>query len=217
MTFRRLILALMLLAPPAFAQAPQIDMNPPAGHYRLDLTHGRLIFKVSHLGFSTYTAFFRDFSADLTFDPADPEAMKVTAVVKAGSVETLYPDKALDFNALIAGPDFLDAAQFPEMVFTSTKVAPTGDRTAQVTGDLTLHGVTKPVTLDVTYNGGWAGHPMDPGGARIGFSATGRLSRSAFGIAYGVPAPGSTLGVGDEVRIEIEAEFLSPAATQPAN
>lgn len=211
------LLALLLLVTPALAQEPPLDMNPPAGNYRLDLTHGRLIFKVSHLGFSNYTAFFRDFSADLTFDPADPAAIQVKAVVQAASVETLYPDKTLDFNALIAGPDFLDAAKFPEMVFSSTGVEPTGERTAKVTGDFTLHGVTKPVTLDVTYNGGWAAHPMDPGGARIGFSATGSLRRSDFGIAYGVPTPGSNLGVGDEVRIEIEAEFINPAAAKPAN
>lgn len=211
------ILALMLLATPVLAEDPVLDMNPPAGSYRLDLAHGRLIFKVSHLGFSTYTAFFRDFSADLAFDPANPAVMQVRAVVKAASVETLYPDKTLDFNALIAGPDFLDAAKFPEMVFTSTKVEPTGGRTAKVTGDFTLHGVTKPVTLDVTYNGGWAAHPMDPSGARIGFSATGILKRSEFGIAYGVPAPGSTMGVGDEVGIVIEAEFINPAAAKPAN
>lgn len=212
-----MFLALMLLATPALAQEPPPDPNPPAGSYRLDLTHGRLTFKVSHLGFSSYTAFFRDFSADLAFDPADPAAMQVRAVVQAASVETLYPDKTLDFNALIAGADFLDAAKYPVMTFTSTGVAPTGAQTAKVTGDLTLHGVTKPVTLDVTYNGGWAAHPMDPGGARIGFSATGRLRRSEFGIAYGLPAPGSTLGVGDEVRIEIEAEFINPAAAKPAN
>lgn len=204
------LIALALLATPLCAQ--EVDPNPPAGAYKLDLAHGRLTFKVSHLGFSTYTAFFRDFTADLAFDPAAPEAMSVKAVVQAASVETLYPDPALDFNAVIAGPEFLDAARFPEITFVSTRVARTGDKAAAVTGDLTLHGVTKPVVLDVTFNGGWAAHPMDPGGARAGFSATGRLNRSDFGIAYGLPAPGTTMGVGDEVRIEIEAEFTSKPA-----
>lgn len=207
------LFALALLASPVSAQ--EIDPNPPAGNYRLELAHGRLTFKVNHLGFSTYTAFFRDFAADLRFDPAAPAQMKVRAVVQAGSVETLYPDPTLDFNAVIAGAEFLDAARFPEITFQSTAIALTGDRSAAVTGDLTLHGVTRPVTLDVTYNGGWAGHPMDPGGARVGFSATGSLRRSEFGMGFGLPAPGSTLGVGDVVRIEIEAEFTNPDAPKP--
>lgn len=197
------------------AQVLAVDPNPPAGAYTLDLTHGRLIFKVSHLGFSNYTAFFRDFSADLAFDPANPAAMSVATKVKAASVETLFSDPGVNFNALIAGPEFLDAAQFPEITFVSTAVLVTGEKTAIVTGDLTLHGVTKPVALDVTYNGGWAGHPMDPGGARVGFSAKGSLKRSDFGITYGLPTPGSTLGVGDTVQIEIEAEFINPAAPKP--
>lgn len=192
---------------PAAAQEPQ--PNPPAGQYGLDLGHARLTFKVSHLGFSTYTAFFRDFDADLQFDPAAPAQMQVRAVVKAASVETLYPDPGLDFNAVIAGPEFLDAARFPEIGFVSRAVQPGAGNTATVEGDLTLHGVTRPVQLAVRYNGGWASHPMDPGGARIGFSASGVIRRSDFGMGYGLPAPGSTLGVGDEVTIEIEAEFTS--------
>ncbi|MDB5663406.1 MAG: polyisoprenoid-binding protein, partial [Sphingomonas bacterium] len=80
---------------------------------------------------------------------------------------------------------------------------------ARITGELTLHGVTKPVTLDAKYNGGWAGIDMDPH-ARIGFSATGSFRRSAFGVSFGVPAPGTNMGVGDEVQIAIEAEFSGP-------
>jgi polyisoprenoid-binding protein YceI len=102
----------------------------------------------------------------------------------------------------------LDAVQFPEIAFTSTTVSVTGENTAEVTGDLTLHGVTKPVTLQVTYNGGYGPADFDPGGARIGFSATGQIMRSEFGIGYGVPAPGTDFGVGDAVAIIIEAEFV---------
>jgi polyisoprenoid-binding protein YceI len=72
--------------------------------------------------------------------------------------------------------------------------------------------VTKPVTLRVRYNGGYAGHPLDPGGARIGFSAEGALFRSDFGIGFGIPAPGTTMGVGDLVTFRIEAEFINPDA-----
>lgn len=205
--------AALLLAPPLCAQETTAsDPAPPAGTYRLDLPHGRLMFSVSHLGFSDYTAFFRMMDATLAFDPDAPEEMALAATVQAGSVETLYPDPSFDFNALIAGPDFLDAAQFPEIAFRSTKIRRTSANEASVTGDLTLHGVTKPVTLRVRYNGGYAGHPLDPGGARIGFSAEGALFRSDFGIGFGIPAPGTAMGVGDLVTFRIEAEFINPDA-----
>ncbi len=217
---RRVILATVLTvtfgsAGPLWAEGetsmPE-SAGPPAGQYQLDPAHARLIFSVSHLGFSEYTAFFRKFEATLAFDPAAPESMVLEAKVDAGSVETLYPDMSLDFNAVIAGETFLDAAKFPEMTFTSTRVRLTGPDQAAVTGDLTLHGITKPVTLRVHYNGGYAGHPLDPGGARIGFSAEGALFRSDFGMAFGIPAPGTMMGVGDLVAIRIEAEFLNPDA-----
>lgn len=209
-----LTLALMPLAP-AWA-GPQIEPVPtlaPAGDYHLDPAHARLMFRVNHLGFSNYTAFFRDFDAQLTFDPADPQAMVLQARVDPASVETLFPDPGLDFNAVIAGPQFLDAAQFPEMRFDSTKITLTAPDRAALSGLLTLHGVTRPVTLRVTFNGGYGGHPMDPGGARVGFSATGTLFRSDFGIGFGIPEPGSSLGVSDAVEIVIEAEFINPAAS----
>ncbi|MDF2141348.1 YceI family protein [Paenirhodobacter sp. CAU 1674] len=209
-----LTLALMPLAP-AWA-GPQIEPAPtlaPAGDYHLDPAHARLMFRVNHLGFSNYTAFFRDFDAQLTFDPVDPQAMVLQASVDPASVETLFPDPGFDFNAVIAGPQFLDAAQFPEMRFDSTKITLTAPDRAALSGLLTLHGVTRPVTLRVTFNGGYGGHPMDPGGARVGFSATGTLFRSDFGIGFGIPEPGSSLGVSDAVEIVIEAEFINPAAS----
>ena len=76
-----------------------------------------------------------------------------------------------------------------------------------MTGDLTLHGVTHPVVLEATFNGGYKAGQMDPSGARVGFSAHGVFRRSDFGIAYGLPAPGATMGVGDEIEVNIESEF----------
>jgi polyisoprenoid-binding protein YceI len=202
--FRKLILAAALIPTLALAQdLPQ----PPAGTYYIDRGHTRVLFQASHLGLSDYTALFTEYDATLTFDPDNPAAMTLTVTIDPASVETHYPDPAFDFNAVIAGPEFLDAAQFPAITFTSTAVSPTGDKAADVTGDLTLHGVTKPVTLQVTYNGGYGANEFDPGGARIGFSATGQILRSEFGMGYGVPAPGTTFGVGDAVTITIEAEF----------
>lgn len=209
---RALFLSAALVAAPAVAQ----DLPAPvAGEYTLDLGHSRLLFKVNHLGFSTYIAPFTDFAATLTFDPEQPETMQVQATVKVASLETHYPDPSYDFNAAVTGTDFLDAAQFPEATFTSTAVTLTGPETADVTGDLTLHGITKPMTLQVTYNGGWGAMPLDPTGARIGFSATGSFLRSDYGVGYGVPAPGTEMGVSDEVQLEIEMEFTSLSAAVP--
>lgn len=211
----RLIAALLLSALPATAQITPVQTPVPAGQFQIDPGHTRLTFRVSHLGFSNYTAFLTGVDATLDFDPADPGAMQLVARIDASSIETLYPDPGFDFNAVIAGPEFLDAAQFPQITFTSTGVRLTAPDSAAVTGDLTLHGVTRPITLRVRFNGGYAGHPMDPGGARIGFSATGTLFRSDFGIGFGIPEPGTTLGVGDAVEIIIEAEFINPNASGP--
>lgn len=97
------------------------------------------------------------------------------------------------------------------MTFRSTKVELTSPNTARVTGELNLHGITLPVSWDATFNGGYAANPYDPKGARIGFSAHGALKRSAFGMGFGIPAPGTTMGVSDDVDFTIEAEFNRPA------
>ena len=183
----------------------------PAGTYTLDRSHASLLFRVDHLGFSRYTARFTRFEAELRLDPADPAGSSVSATIDPSSIETDNPDPSYDFNAQLRGEPWLDTARFPQMTFRSTRVELTGPDTARITGDLALHGVTLPVTLDATFNGGYAGHPLDPFGARIGFSAHGSLARSAFGIAEGVPPPGSELGVSDEVEILIEAEFTREA------
>jgi polyisoprenoid-binding protein YceI len=209
--FRATILALMLTSPAMAQDLPP----PPAGTYRLDRGHTRLLFQVNHIGVSNYIALFTEMDATLEFNPDAPEAMTLTATVNPASVETHYPDPEVNFNALVAGPEFLDAAQFPEITFNSSVVTVTGEHTADVTGDLTLHGVTLPLTLQVTYNGGYGANEFDPGGARIGFSATGSLMRAAHGIGYGIPAPGTTMGVGDAVKVIIEAEFSNPDAKAP--
>jgi polyisoprenoid-binding protein YceI len=200
----------LALAAPLAAQ----DLPPPmAGSYQIDLQHTRLLFRVNHLGFSNYTAMFTEVSADLDFDPAAPEQMKISASVPVVSLETHNPDAKLNFNDVLTGPEFLDAGQFPQISFVSTKVVLTGEHQADVTGDFTLHGVTKPLTLQVVYNGGWGDMPLDAG-ARIGFSVTGSFNRSDFGVGFGVPPEGSTMGVGDRVDIVLEAEFIKPRPAQ---
>lgn len=202
------------------AQAPAADatqagpITAPAGDYTLDKAHASVTFRVDHLAFSHYTAGFDRFDAKLAFDPASPDKSSVTATIDAGSLRLPSPPEG--FVDEIKGSDWLDAGRYPQIAFRSTKVEPTGGRNARITGDLTLHGVTRPVTLEAVFNGGYAGNPYDPN-ARVGFSAHGAFNRSEFGVAAGIPAPGSNLGVSDRVEVQIEAEFTGPAWKPPAN
>jgi polyisoprenoid-binding protein YceI len=197
--------AATVVAAPAAAPA-----GPPAGAYTMDKAHTSVTFRVSHLGFSHYTASFGTVDGKLKFDPAQPTTMSVEATIDPKSLELTAPPPG--FHDQLAGKNFLNAAAFPAITFRSTKVTVTGPNSAKVTGDFTLHGVTKPVTLETTFNGGYPPNAMDPGGARVGFSAHTTFKRSDFGIGFGVPAPGSNMGVSDQVDVSIETEFSSKPA-----
>jgi polyisoprenoid-binding protein YceI len=185
----------------------------PAGDYRLDPSHASLVFRVDHIGFSNYTARFTGVTAALALDPAAPETARLEASVDAASLALDNPPPG--FTDLVLGPEWLDAASYPEISFRSTAIELTAPDTARVTGELTLHGATKPVSFIARFNGGYAGmEDLDPQ-ARIGFSAYGSFRRSDFGISAGLPPPGSTMGVGDEVSFMIEAEFLGPPLAAP--
>lgn len=200
-------------ADPAATAAPApVAIDVPAGDYKLDPLHSTLIFRADHLSFSKYVGRFETFDASLHFDPKAPETSKIEVTVDPASLGIPHPPEG--FLDDLRGPQWLDAKKFPAITFKSTKVELTGPRSAKVTGDFTLHGVTKPLVLDATFNGGYAGHPMEPQ-ARIGFSATGAIKRSDYGIAYGIPAPGTTMGVGDTVEIAIETEFTGPPLAKP--
>ncbi len=216
---KRLILSCaalaLMTAPSAFAAhkapaAPKPAASAlPAGDYTIDKPHASLSFTVSHMGFSHYTARFSSFDAQLKLDPAHPERAQLTATIDPKSLELNAPPAG--FKDELLGKEFFDVAANPAWTFKSTRIVKTGAKTAKVTGDMTMHGITKPVTLDVTFNGGYPGMAqMDPH-ARIGFSAHGVLKRSQFGMGYGIPAPGTTIGVGDDVTIVIECEFTGPA------
>jgi polyisoprenoid-binding protein YceI len=195
------------------ATQPQPPADAPAGEYTLDPAHTSVNFRVSHMGLSHYTARFTKVAGKIKFDPANPAAQSVTATIDANSLQTNYPEpQKLDFDGQVE-KEFLAADKHPTITFTSTKVDVTGPNSAHVTGDLTLNGVTKPVTLETTFNGGYKAGSMDPMGARVGFSAHGTFKRSDFGIKYGIPAPGTTLGVGDEVEVTIESEATSKPAS----
>lgn len=193
--------------PAAAAATPPAPPPVPAGTYTLDKSHASLVFRVDHLGFSNYTGRFTRFDATLQFDPKRPTSLKLEATVDPASLDVDNPPPG--FVEALRGAEWLDAGRFSKMTFRSTRVVSRRDGTLAVHGDFTLHGVTQPVVLTGRYNGGYAGHPMDPN-ARFGFSATGSLLRSRFGIAYGIPEPGSRMGVGDRVTFAIEAEFTGP-------
>ena len=221
MKFRLMTCAALMLAacsPKAPAPVAQKVAAPaaaasiaPAGTYEIDPAHTSVIFKVNHLSFSNFTAGFDRVTGRLAFDPANPSAMSVEATIDPASLDISTPPAG--FLDELLGAGFFDAKAFPAITFKSTKVEVTGPKTAKVTGDLTLHGVTKPVTLDTTFNGGWAANAYD--GNRIGFSAHGTLKRSEFGMGAGVPPPGTTMGVSDEVQFAIETEFGNGTKTAP--
>src|SRR5258706_5108192 len=194
-----------LAAEPAGSPAIAPIAAPPAGAYKLDKSHASLILRASHMGISTYTTRFSRFDADLTFDPKNLAASKVVTTIDATSFEMdSAPQMCLD---IMKGAQMLDTAKFPQILFKSERVRMTGEKSMEIFGTLTLHGVTRPIVLTATYNGGYSGMPnMDPQ-PRIGFSARGSFMRSDFGISYGVPAPGTTMGVGDLIDFSIEAEF----------
>lgn len=193
--------------------APAAAEPVPAGSYTIDKSHTSIIFRVDHLGFSYFTGRFTRYDAKLEGDPRNPPAARLSVTIDPASIECDNPPAG--FIAALRGAQWLDAAKYPKMTYQSKSIEMTGATTARVTGDFTMHGVTKPVTLDVAFNGGYAGHPMDPN-ARIGFSARGFLNRSDFGISYGIPPAGSAMGVSDRVEILIETEFSGPATKAAA-
>ncbi|CAN7410465.1 YceI family protein [Phenylobacterium sp. LjRoot219] len=196
MRLTAVVLALALVAAGPLAAAPQ-SRDPaqvPAGEYVLDKPHASLIARVPHLGFSRYTLRFNRLDGRFAYDPANWRNPQVTFEADAASVDT--GDK--DFDRQIAG--YFDAAAHPKITFQSRALEVTGEGTGKLTGDLTLRGVTHPVTLDVVFNG--VGPGMMGGGTRLGFSGTGRINRSDFGVTE------VKQFVGDEVDLQFELEFF---------
>jgi len=201
-TLKALALTLLLsagpLAPAARAQAAPLAV--PAGEYVLEKTHASLTFRVKHLGLSMYTMRFVGFDSTIMLDPKDPTKSTVVVTIDPKSVRTDFPfPEKEDFDKKIAD-QYLKASEFPTIRFQSTGLKASGASTGRLTGNLTMLGVTKPVTLDVKLNGAMD-HPFRKVPA-LGFSATGVFNRSDFGSKDLLPA------VGDEIQLVIEAEFL---------
>ena len=181
MTFRTLTFAAALaLGPLAATAAP----------WTLDKSHAEIVFTIDHFGFSDVYGRFGAFDAEIDFDPEDIAATKATFTIEATSIDTGF--EARDEH--IRKADFLNVEEFPQIVFTTTGVEQTGETTAVVTGDLTLHGVTKAVTFDATLNKIGAS-PLNPEQQVAGFTITGEIDRTEFGIDTYAPAIGAVMPV----------------------
>jgi polyisoprenoid-binding protein YceI len=189
--FAAVLLAALLVTGPALAAPVTDPAKMPAGTYALEKTHASLLARVRHMGLASYTLRFNRFDASYDWDPKAPEAARLTVTIDVASLDVGDPKISKDF-----AEDFLEARKHPKATFVSRAIVRDGDH-GTVTGDLTLRGVTKPVTLDVVFRGYESGLL----GARAGFSATGKLKRSDFG------SESMSMFAGDDIELIIEVEF----------
>lgn len=164
-----------------------------ADTYALDKPHTQITFSVNRGGWTRISGWFEKFDGTILFDEANVANSKVKASIEAGSINTGFAKR----DAHLRSPDFFNAKEFPTMLFTSTKIVKTGEKTGEMTGNFTMLGVTKPVTLDVTFNR----KAMHRRAKKMftGFTAKGSLKRADFGMKFIVGA------VSNEVQIEIQA------------
>jgi polyisoprenoid-binding protein YceI len=199
------LLAAPLLAVAGTAQAqpapPPPNSNPAdvqPGTYSVEPAHTRLLFAVSHMGFTTWYGEFTHVSGTLTLNPKALSASTLDITIPANTISTSNSKLDGELNS----PTWLDTTKYPTITFKSTKIIRTGHDTAKVTGNLTFHGVTKPETLDVTFNA--AGVNFLSKQYTAGFNATGTIKRSDFGESTYVPI------IGDDVSLIISAGFVKP-------
>ena len=170
-----------------------------AADYQIDPTHSSVTFKVKHLAISSVPGRFGELSGTFSFDPSKIEASKAQASLSVSSINTM--DAKRDDH--LKSPDFLDASKYPSITFKSNTVEKVSDTAFKAHGDLTIHGVTKPVTLDVTYGGS----AKDPWGKeRAAFEAKTVINRKDFGLTWNKTIETGGLVVGDEVQITLEIE-----------
>lgn len=192
------LLASLLAVAPAFAFAA-------TSSWSVDPAHSQVGFGVKHLVISTVRGEFKTYTGKIVLDEADVTKSTVDATVDVNSIDT----KVADRDAHLKSPDFFDAAKYPSMTFKSSKVAKAGKGKLKVTGDLTLHGVTKPVVLDVATTPEVKGMQ---GETRRGFAATTKISRKAFGLTWNNVVEAGPV-VGDEVTITLELEAVKDQKT----
>jgi len=166
--------------------------------YKIDPNHTDVVVGWSHFGFSNPVAHFGKVDGTITYDPAKPAASSVQVTIPLSGLNSHVPD----FDEHLKSADFFDAEKFPTITFKSTKVEAAGEKKLKVSGDLTVHGVTKPAVLDVTINK--IGEQPMAKRAAAGFDASTTLKRSDFGLGKYAP------NVSDEVSIRITTEALVP-------
>jgi polyisoprenoid-binding protein YceI len=178
----------------------QTEARVPVGQYTLDPHHWSIIFDVDHLKYSRFTIRFDRATAQLNWNAGGMDKSSVEVNIDAASVDTNVP--LLD--KMVKGDNMFAVTRYPQIRFVSTGFERTGNARGKLTGNLTIRGVTQPVTLDVTFNG-YGPDPLTKQDT-LGFSAEGSFSRSKFGLGTWYPA------VGDDVHVRIQAEFDRPAA-----
>jgi polyisoprenoid-binding protein YceI len=193
MNYVRGALAATLLGFACNAVADMSEM--PSGEYGLDKSHGYITFTYSHFGYSNPHVGFNSFDLTLNLDSADVEKSSVEVVIDATSIDS----RVEEFNPHLNGPNFFDTANHPTITFKSTSMTSTGENTYDVAGDLTIKGITQPVTLAATINKA-APHPRKKTPI-VGVDATATIMRSKFGMDRVVP------NVSDEVEIYISVEM----------
>ena len=189
----------LLLAIALTAAAPIVVH---ADTWQIDPNHTNVEFTVRHLMISNVKGQFEKTTGTITTDTANPAASSIDATIDASSVNTRVAMRDDDLKS----PDFLDVAKYPTITFKSTKVEADGPGKWNVTGDLTLHGVTKPVVLAVEATGTPIKGPM--GSTRTGASATTRINRKDFGLTWNKTLEAGGVVVGDEVAISIDLEAI---------
>ncbi|HQT85769.1 MAG: polyisoprenoid-binding protein [Acidiphilium sp. 37-64-53] len=190
------VTALIAAAPSALAQIA--SKNPAAvkaGTYKVDPYHTQVVFTLSHFGFTEFSGMFGDASGSLVLNTAKPAADKLDVTIGMKSVMTTVPALTTELN----NNQWFDTAKYPTTTFTSTKVIRTGKTTATIDGNLTLHGVTRPIVLKARFIGTGI-NPIDKADT-VGFSAIGVVKRSEFGVKAYVPM------VGDDVTLTLAGAF----------
>ena len=178
----------------------QNETRVPAGRYEMDPDHCSITFDVDHFKYSRFTMRFDRKQGQLDWNEGGLDRSKASVTIDAASIDTNVP--LLD--KMVKSESMLDVSRYPEIRFASTRFERTGESRGTLTGDLTIRGVTQPVTLDVTFNG-FAPDPLTKKDT-LGFSADGRFSRAKFGLLTWYPA------VGDEIHVRIQAEFVKTPA-----
>lgn len=167
--------------------------------WQFDTVHSSVGFWVRHLMISKVRGHFSKWSGTVDFDEANPSASRVEVQIDAASIDTKEPQR----DGHLRSPDFFDVEKYPHISFTSTAVDRAGDGHFHVKGDLTLHGVTHPVTLDVEY-AGRAAHPQ--GGERVGFSAHTSINRKDYGLVWNMVLEAGGVALSDKVEIELDVQ-----------